>query len=158
MNRRNFLKLIATSTALGAVGQDLLAKTIISEDGDFYTVDSLTKEQELSKPKDLFLDQKYHESFYSVIKKLNFIQRDVGFGNYNIISFDATIKQARMSSKIGAFTKDELAFMEYIFYYNPDVHGFYGERTCNKITESIKKSEIIKVPYTGHYLFKDRSL
>lgn len=158
MNRRNFLKLIATSTALGAVGQDLLAKTIISEDGDFYTVDSLTKEAELSKPKDLFLDQKYHESFYSVIKKLNFIQRDVGFGNYNIISFDATIKQARMSSKIGAFTKDELAFMEYIFYYNPDVHGFYGERTCNKITESIKKSEIIKVPYTGHYLFKDRSL
>lgn len=158
MNRRNFLKLIATSTALGSVGQNLLAKTIISEDGDFYTVDSLKRETGLNKPKDVFLDQKYHKSFYSVIKKLNFVQRDVGFGNYNIISFDETLKQARMSSKIGAFTKDELEFMEYIFYYNPDVHGFYGERTCNEITEKIKHNEIIKVPYTGHYLFKDRSL
>jgi zinc D-Ala-D-Ala carboxypeptidase len=158
MNRRNFLKLIATSTAFGAVGQDLLAKTVISEDGDFYTVDSLKKEAGLSKEKDIYLDPKYHKSFYSVIKKLNIVQRNVGFGNYNIISFDETLKHARMSSKIGTFTKEELEFMEYIFYYNPDVHGFYGERTCNKITEIIKKNEIIKVPYTGHYLFKDRSL
>lgn len=158
MDRRDFLKVIATSTALGSVGQNLLAKTMMSEDGDFYTVDSLKKQTDLNKSKDVFLDQKYHTSFYSVIKKLNFVQRDVGFGNFNIISFDETLKQARMSSKIGTFTKDELTFMEYIFYYNPDVHGFYGERTCNEITETIKKNEIIKVPYSGHYLFKDRSL
>lgn len=158
MDRRNFLKLIAASTAVGSIGQNLLAKTMNSDDDELYTVDSLNKDTGLSKQKDVFLDQKYHDSFYSVLKKLNFVQRDVGYGNYNIISFDEIVTHARISSKIGAFTKNEIEFMEYIFYYNPSVHGFYGERTCNEITEVIKKNAIIKVPYTGHYLFKERSL
>lgn len=157
MNRRNFLKILACSTAMGSVGNTLLAKTIISEEDDYYTVDSLNKLGQ-EKPKDIYLDQKYHKSFESVIKKLNLVQRHVGFGNYNIISFDEALNIARWSTKMDGFTKEELEFMEYIFYYNPNVHGFYGERTCKNITDEIDKRNILKIPYSGHYLFKDRSL
>ncbi|MDD2641223.1 MAG: M15 family metallopeptidase [Sulfurimonadaceae bacterium] len=157
MNRRNFLKILACSTAMSSVGSTLFAKTIISEEDDYYTVDSLNKLGQ-DKPKDIFLDQKYHDSFYSVIKKLNLVQRHVGFGNYNILSFDEAVNTARWSNKIGSFTDEELEFMEYIFYYNPNIHGFYGERTCQNITDTIDKNNIVKIPYSGHYLFKDRSL
>jgi len=157
MNRRNFLKILAATTAMSSVGNSLFAKTIISEEDDYYTVDSLTK-LKLDKQKDVLLDPKYHNNFYSVGKKLNLVQRHVGFGNFNILSFDEAINTARWSNKIEAFSDTELEFMEYIFYYNPSVHGFYGERTCKEISDVIKKNSIVKIPYSGHYLFKEKSL
>jgi len=53
MNRRNFLKILACSTAMSSVGNTLFAKTVISEEDDYYTVDSLNKLRE-NKPKDVF--------------------------------------------------------------------------------------------------------
>ncbi len=157
MNRRDFLKIAACTTFVSAVENPLFAKVIDDGNDDLYTIDSLVKMSN-SKIEDVFLDQKYHQSFYSVIKKLNLVQRHVGFGNYNVLSFDEAIFAAKRSNKIKSFTTDELDFMEYIFYRNPNEHGFYGERTCSSITETINKKEIYKVPYSGHYLFKDKSL
>ncbi|RXJ55472.1 M15 family metallopeptidase [Candidatus Marinarcus aquaticus] len=157
MNRRNFLQLLTYGAVAVGATPKLFAKATMSEDA-YFPVDSLTTALQLNKKEDIYLDEQYRASFYSVVKKLNLVQRHVGFGNYNVLSFDQAISTARWSSKIESFTDEELAFMEYIFYYNPNVHGFYGERTCQSITEAISKKEIIKIPHSGHYLFKERSL
>ena len=107
--------------------------------------------------KDIFVEEKYLEAFVSVRKKLRAIQSYIGYGNFNIVSFDDTLNLARNVSKIGEFTKIELEFLESIFYYDPKVHGFYGEKISQNITDRIKTKDVVKIPYTGHYLFKGHS-
>ena len=103
---------------------------------------------------DIFVDANYLNEFESTRNKLKLVQRHIGYGNFNIISFDEMLRIARYSNKIEKFTKKEIAFLESIFYYDPTVHGFYGKRISQNITEVINKKEVIKIPYTGHYLFK----
>jgi len=96
-------------------------------------------------------------AFVHVQKKLELVKRYVGFGNFNILSFDNMLKVAARYSKIGAFTKSELAFIEEIFYTKPSEHGFYGKRTVPTLTTNINKKEVMKIPRTGHYLFRGHS-
>ncbi|WP_424688535.1 MAG: D-alanyl-D-alanine carboxypeptidase family protein [Halarcobacter ebronensis] len=103
---------------------------------------------------DVFIEEKFLKEFQSVRNKINLVQRHVGYGNFNIIDFDYMLKVAKYSNKISSFTKKELEFLESIFYYDPTVHGFYGKRISQNITDSINKKEVRKIPYTGHYLFK----
>ncbi len=67
------------------------------------------------------------------------------------------LKTAARYSKIGKFTQEELDFIEELFYSDPKEHGFYGKRTMPSLTSNIDKKEVIKVPRTGHYLFKGHS-
>jgi hypothetical protein len=64
------------------------------------------------------------------------------------------LRIAKRASNIEEFTKDEIDFLEFIFYYNPSTHGFFGDRISSNITAAINKKSITKIPYTGHYLFK----
>ena len=115
----------------------------------------VSKDKQIIKSvKDVYIEQKFINEFISVKNKLKLIQNHVGYGNFNIISFDEMLKVARYSSKIKKFTKQELEFLETIFYYDPKYHGFYGERISKNITEKISKKDIRKIPRTGHYLFK----
>lgn len=97
------------------------------------------------------------DSFVHVHKKIELVKRYVGFGNFNILSFDDMLKVAARYSKIGAFTPLELSFIEEIFYADPHEHGFYGQRTMPTLTTNINKKEVMKIPRTGHYLFRGHS-
>jgi hypothetical protein len=81
----------------------------------------------------------------------------VGYGHFNIISYDDAISTARWGRGIKRFNKQELAFMETLYYTNPSKQGFYGDKTSSKITDKIDKKNVSKIPYTGHYLFKGES-
>lgn len=118
-------------------------------------VDNVHEEKYIATQKEVFLDSKYKNFLDSTRYKLNKIQSHVGYGNFNIIGFDEILALAKQNTFIKPFTKEELEFLEHIFYYDPEYHGFYGERISKSITETIDKKRIIKVPYTGHYLFKD---
>ena len=107
-----------------------------------------------NKSQDVYLNPEYVNSFVSVRKKLLNIQRYVGYGNFNIISFDEILNLTNNISSLEKFTKEDLEFMEYIFYYDPNMHGFYGKRISNSITDKIDKSKVVKIEGTGHYLFK----
>lgn len=107
--------------------------------------------------KDVYIEQQYVDAFLSVRDKLTLVQKYIGYGNFNIISFDEMLKIAMNDSKIGQFTKNELEFLELIFYRDPQVHGFYGEKITKNLTDEINKKEIIKIPNTGHFLFKGHS-
>lgn len=93
----------------------------------------------------------------SVNYKLKMVRRTIGYGNFNLVSFNDTLTYARRYSNIGAFTKDEVEFMEKIFYADPTLHGFYGQMTCEKITDTINRRDVHKIPYTGHYLFRGKT-
>lgn len=103
---------------------------------------------------DIYIEDDFKKEFHTVRNKLKLVQNHVGYGNFNIISFDQMLKVARYSKNITAFTKKEISFLESIFYYDPTIHGFFGQRISDNITTAINKKEVRKIPHTGHYLFK----
>jgi hypothetical protein len=153
MNRRDFLNTIKTTSALGftafataGFSQQLIPRDILIP----FQTDLLQK--------DVYLDETYLQSFKSVRNKLRYVQRYVGYGNFNIITFDDAALILRRSRTQKRFTKEELNFIEYIFYYTPTVHGFYGERITTDLTAKINKKEVKKIPYTGHYLYRGKPM
>lgn len=134
MDRRKFLKQnFATLLCLG------ISSKLYSSDNIYVNQDGIT-------------------TFESLLQKLNQIQAFVGFGNFNIISFDEAYNISKKVSKIGKFEKNELDLMERFFYEDSAKYGFYGLKTCQNLTDTISKKDIIKIPNTGHYLFRGKPL
>ena len=132
MNRRNFLVCAALTPLLG--------NEIIENDNDIY------------------LSREEWKLLVSVNDRFKRVKKQVGFGNFNLLSFKDTLFYARNYSKIGAFTKQEIAFIEKLFYEDPTDYGFFGEKTCFDINNTVSKKDVKKIPYTGHYVFKGKAL
>lgn len=147
MKRREFIDKIITAIPLTLVTNQLFANE--------YSADNMLADYVSNE---VFLDEKFMSPMDSVRKKLKYVQRYVGYGNFNIISFDEAALILRNSPTAKRFTKDELEFIEYIFYYKPEFHGFYGDRISGSLTSKINNREIKKIPYTGHYLFKGKPI
>jgi len=107
---------------------------------------------------DIFVPKPYINSFYSLYHKLNKLQNLVGFSNFNLLNLDDAIKLANNYSKIGKFTKKEMELIEYFFYTPADKFGFYGERTVYDLHHKINKKDVIKIPRTGHFVYRGESL
>lgn len=174
MNRRDFFKISTSSIVIGS-SQSLFA--MADDNLDSHIRDSIELEhKEISQyiNSQFSLSHKQCETFskeilekkpviaryndklllQSISIKLKQTQRLVGYGNFNLISFDELLKTARNHSKIGAFSKEELAYIENIFYLHASEYGFYGKKVTNQLSDKIKASETTKIPYTGHYLYK----
>ncbi|MCP5062993.1 MAG: peptidase M15 [Ignavibacteriae bacterium] len=164
MKRRDFLKYASSSLILPTIPSLLEANVSIKNsifglnDTEYKFKSQIDIYDEKIDTKNVFLDSTYLLEFKSVREKLNSIQNHVGYGNFNIISFDEMLNIARYSKNIKKFTKKEIEFLESIFYYNPTSHGFYGEKISQNITDVINKKEVLKIPGTGHYLFKGEPL
>jgi len=129
MDRRSFLIFLSTAP--------LMAKDIFNSN-------------------DIYLKGEELKLFLSAKRKIRAIKRYVGYGNFNIISFDEALKYMRHSSKLEKFTKKELDFIEKIFFDDPKKYGFYGRQTVFKLTNKINKNKVVKIPHTGHYLYKGK--
>ena len=129
MNRRDFLlySSIATASTINA--------SLINEN-------------------DIYLSREEYETLISLDERLTKIKRYVGFGNFNLISYEYSLKTAKYNSKIGSFTSAELDLVDRFFYEDPSKYGFYGERTCYNLNNKISTKDVVKVPHTGHYVFK----
>lgn len=141
MQRRNFLKTLTLgATVLASSKLDILADTIDSN------------------PQDLFVSVEDLPTFLSVKNKLTNLLKTVGFGNFNLITFDNTLYYAKRNLNIGEFTKEELSLIEKIFYNDPTQYGFFGHKTCANLTDVINENDVYKVPSSGHFIFKGTSL
>lgn len=118
------------------------------------TTSNLLANDNFHTSEDLYITKNDYEVFQSIRNKLKLVQRYIGYGNFNVISFDSMLSISRRASNIEEFTKSEIDFLEFIFYYNPATHGFFGDRISKNITDTIDKKLITKIPHTGHYLFK----
>ncbi|MDF1880453.1 D-alanyl-D-alanine carboxypeptidase family protein [Sulfurimonas sp. MAG313] len=172
MNRRDFFKISSSSIVLSSSTQ-LFA---MPEDNlDQYIKDSLDyKEINIYIRDQISLKHKQCEQFsrsiinkeplvasvdervllQSVSLKLKQTQKLVGYGNFNLLNLDQLFYIARNNSNIGSFTQDELKYIEKIFYTNAADYGFYGKKVTHELSDKITKAQTIKVPYTGHYLYK----
>lgn len=90
----------------------------------------------------------------SINKKLIDARRIVGYGKYNLLSFDECLYYLRNYSPLGGFSKKEIEKIEELFSKNAKLYGFFGQKVTASLTTTINKKETMKIPYTGHYLFK----
>lgn len=133
MQRRAFLGFMASGTLLAA--------------------DAIKQKEE----QHVWIKERQIGTFLSTCEKIEKVKRIVGYGNFNILSFDHLLIYAARYSQVGAFSKKEKDLMEEMFYEDPRKYGFYGKRTAPSITTTIAEKEVVKIPHTGHYLFKGHS-
>lgn len=151
MDRRIFLQTTGSALLYASTPSLFAADLSINDE---CIKDSLS-ETDL-KAKDFSLDTPDFTKLFQVNKKLKEIRRIVGYGNFNLIGLDEAVVMSRNYSRIGGFSKDELDMLEKLFYHSASDYGFYGEKVLANVTDNIKKRDTIKVPRTGHYLFKGK--
>jgi len=106
---------------------------------------------------DIILSDIEKDVFESAFSRLVKLQSYVGYGNFNVISWDQSLRVARNRDEIGAFTKRELDFIEKLFFTSASTLGFYGDKVVTRLTSTIAKKDITKIPGSGHYLFKGKA-
>lgn len=162
MERRDFLKALATGAMLVGLAPKVLAEIVRipsaspSENYDDHIKDYLYKMRHFDEPQeeDVYLDRVRFQLLKSCLKRLKRLQRTVGHGNFHLLNFDDALKIARNYSSVGRFPKDELDFLETIFYEDCTRFGFLGTKPLKNLTDRIRKQEVVKVPRTGNYLYK----
>lgn len=82
----------------------------------------------------------------------------VGDANFCIMGFDEALIFAKNHPKIEPFSKAEIDLMEWLFSRNARDYGFYGEKQLIHLTASINQRDIYKVPYSGNFLFRGKSV
>ena len=105
-------------------------------------------------PPDVILTASQRAVFDSALARLRRLQTYVGYGNFNVIGWDQSLKLARRQDSIGAFTRAELDLIEDMFSTDARTLGFYGDKVVSNLTDNIPKRDIKKIPRSGHYLFK----
>lgn len=156
MNRRDFFNYCKIVTGAAASVPILNSSLCASEDRQVFPIDSLFTGNTAISKSDIFIPDEEKSDFASVRKKLKLIQRYVGYGNFNVISFDDLVTIGKRARNIKRFTKSELDFLENTFYTNPSQYGFYGEKITQNLTDRINRKDIIKIPRTGHFLFRGK--
>ena len=166
MDRRTLLKrfLIATavggSQAVAASPSGSILGAIINQaslnEEDEYFID--VEDTQAAFSRDIVLAGQRFDLLKSVSDRLKRVKREVGYANFSLISFDQALLYARRFPQIGAFSKEEISFLEEIFYTDANEYGFLGSKVTLKMTEKVSKNEIKKIPKTGNYLFRQSSV
>jgi len=162
MRRRDFLKAVVGVVIGAGFVPEVLAEVVKippanrSESYDAHIKDYLHKMRNFNvrHQGDICLDRREFDLLKSCVNRFERVQQTVGHGNFYLLSFDETIGIARSYSRVGDFTRAELDFLEKTFYFDASHYGFFGEKPVKNITDRVKKREVVKIPYTGNYLYK----
>lgn len=165
MRRRDFIKAVSAGAILGTVDPFSFASAAqlftqsnryTRSDFDGSIKDYLHKMENFDQPHsgDIFLEDELLPLLHSCVLRLKRLQRTVGHGNFHLISFDHGLAIARNYPKVGRFSPKEKDFLDRSFYTDSVTYGFWGDKPINKMTEIIKKNEVVKIPKTGNYLYK----
>jgi len=165
MRRRDFIKAVSAGVVLGVIDPFSLASAgqlsrqlpmVRQSDFDDSIKDYLYKMQNFDQPHpgDVSLEKELLPILHSSVARLKRLQRMVGYGNFHLLSFDTAMAIARNYPKVGDFPGQELNFLERIFYIDSEVYGFRGEKPINSMTSGIRRSEVVKIPRSGNYLYR----
>ncbi len=166
MKRRYLLKALGLGCIGFGIAPTVLAKATegyfagVTYSKDDEAKDYLRKMQNFNNrhQDDVLVNSDLYSTFESTVLRLRRLQRLVGHGNFHILNFPDGLALAGNYSKVGKFTKQELSFMETIFYEDGQYYGFLGQKPIKEITNQVKKNDVVKIPYSGNYLYKDRSI
>ena len=107
---------------------------------------------------DIYLTAEKRIVFQSTLKRILRVKQYIGYANFNLVSFDDMLLYAHRYPKIGKFTKEELALIDDVFFYDANKYGFHGNKVIKDLTSKINKKETIKISGSGHYLFQGDAL
>lgn len=165
MNRRRFLTYAATATVAGVwavspasfVAAEGL-RLLVPQRGpyDLHIRDYLSKVRNYDQPHpdDTLLNQRDIRLLNACFNRLQRLCRLVGYGNFNLLSFDDAIQYGKQYPQVGEFSPAELSFMEYLFYADAAVYGFYGKKPVTHLTDRVKAAAVEKIPHSGNFLFR----
>jgi len=159
MNRRDFIKtaafgsLTVSSPSLFATQQRTGAPASSAQD-------YLTRIRHPNKwhKGDVLIAKDQRTLLTDTRQRLRRVYQLIGYRNFNIVSFDDTLKLARQHASIGLFDIDELKLLERIFYTDANTYGFVGEKPVEELTTRIKRDDVHSIRGSGHFLFKGESL
>jgi hypothetical protein len=162
MKRRDFLKAAVTVVIGGSFVPEALAEILqipqfsTPKNFDSYIKDYLYKMRNFDAhhQEDVCLSRGHFQLLKSCVARFKRLQLTVGYGNFYLLDFDQAIRVARNYSRVGRFSKEELNFLEMIFYADAGIYGFFGEKPLQNLTSRIQKQKVTKVPFTGNYLYK----
>ncbi|MBW1650432.1 MAG: M15 family metallopeptidase [Deltaproteobacteria bacterium] len=162
MERRKFIKILAA----GITGltffpifkyseNNLHAAVFLQINGEYFK-----KMKNFAQPDadDIYLKLSQKNILKSVLKRLNRIQTQIGYSNFCLLNFDEALKTAYGYTTIGSFTKQEIDFLEMLFYNDAKIYGFYGAKPLNNITGKIDASKAIKIKNTGNFVYNGLAL
>ncbi|MGE4267396.1 MAG: M15 family metallopeptidase [Deferribacterales bacterium] len=87
--------------------------------------------------------------------KIRSVMNYVGYANFNILNYDEMLKTMGRISKLQGLNAKEQKYVEELFSRDAAVYGFFGEKVMTSLTDNIDRSEIVKIPRTGHYIYKE---
>jgi hypothetical protein len=164
MKRRDFIK--ALSAGLIGVGvvpeamAEIVRRSFVNPARmyDPHIKDYLFKMQHfnLDFEEDVYLDVNQFWLLKTSLDRLQRLQRTIGHGNFHLLNFNQALKYARNYSCVGPFTREELEFLEMIFYEDSVPYGFLGEKPLSNITDRIKKRDVVQIAGTGNYLYRGK--
>ncbi len=106
---------------------------------------------------DVFLEPDRYSLLISVFKRMDRVQNLVGHGNFNVLCFDDMVRYGESYQSVGEFPVAEKAFLEELFSERADRYGFLGEKVIPDLTARISPADTVKVPRTGHFLYRGDS-
>ena len=166
MKRREFLKTLALGIVGCGIAPEVLARNTILQPSsspvklDDHIKDYLHKMTNFNQPHadDIIIDDMTYRLLKSTVKRIRRLQRCVGHGNFQILGWDDGLKIARHYPQVKKFSKEEISFLEMIFFSHAKRYGFFGQKPLKKLTYRINRKNVAKIPYTGNYLYKGLSL
>ena len=165
MRRRDFLKAVTAGVLLCGVEPYSFVSAaqlfpqpqgFSQPDLDGYIKDYLHKMENFDHPHagDVILEKKELPLLNACVSRLKRIQLTVGHGNFHLLGFDDGLEISRNFPEVGSFTKEELDFLERIFYTDSTIYGFWGEKPIASMTTLINKKEVVRIPRSGNYLYR----
>lgn len=165
MRRRDFLKAVTAGVLLSSVDPFSLVSAAqlfpqpqrpSPSDFDSNIKDYLHKMENFDHPHsgDVILAEKQLPLLNSCVARLKRLERMVGHGNFNLLGFDDGLGFGRRYPEVGSFTREELDFLERIFYSDSAMYGFWGEKPIDNMTTRIKTNEVENISRSGNFLYK----
>ena len=166
MNRRQTLKLLSAAVVFTSIPHDVFAALkLLSVKKPVSMFESPEKDYlykitnfEETNAQDFHLEESKLHVLDLTHQRLKRIQSLIGYANFGLVSIDEILNISKAYVSVGRFSREELNFMEMVFYKNSSVYGFLGEKPIKSFTEKLHKKDTIKVPGTGQYLYRGESL
>ena len=107
---------------------------------------------------DVVADAKTRATLASVNQRLTTVRDVVGFGNFNVLSFDEMLEFGRRYSQIGEFTRSELDLLESLFTRMLRDTVSLARNLSARSPSGSTCAMSSRFRITGHYVFSGKSL
>lgn len=156
MERRSLLKAMLAGYGMA------LTPGLLAQDGEPLQDPARLKEKienfDTNFSDDIYLTSEQTRQVKAIVRRMSQVQNVIGYARFNLLGFDELLKIAHQQADVGAFPPAEIAFMEETFFFDAKQYGFYGEKVVRELTASLSSKDLVKIPGSGHYIFKGRPL